>query len=389
MRRLFAFLFLAAGAWAQTLVIGPSGSGSNGSSTETVSINSGTPVSPSNGNVNLIIPTPQANNISGLNITQSGNYLNFSIQNIPDTVTAGAAYTLPSTDCAGGDNLIVVTGSGNTPITIPQAVTSSTFLAGCSMNIVNLSSGTVSFAVTTSSYNGGANTPASLSAVSSGVAQFLHITSWGTNGYAGWEGSTGGGVSLSSANTWTATQTFNATIVGGSSTINLNDGGGGLNITNGGANIEISFGGIVLNSAGGLAVITSSDSSGAQFGPNQQLTIDLSGHLLGTTTATFGCGAGAGTSPTCSSAGSDLDGTFAITTGTSPAASGAIATLTFVSSYGTAPRCFLQPANAATASLTGTSAAWPNASASSVVLTAGSTALSASTAYKWYYTCEN
>lgn len=126
------------------------------------------------------------------------------------------------------------------------------------------------------------------------------------------------------------------------------------------------------------------DSATAKFGVN---------HLGGMTSApTIAAGAGAGTSPTVSvgSGSTDLSGYVNITTGTTCSAAAIIATITFNAAYASAPHCIMiQPANAATAALT------PNAkhvyvnqagiTTGTFDITAGATALSDATAYKWYY----
>jgi hypothetical protein len=119
-------------------------------------------------------------------------------------------------------------------------------------------------------------------------------------------------------------------------------------------------------------------------------------HLQGIKSSppTVTAGAGAGTSPTVGfGAGyeSDLSGYISVTTGTSPTASATIATLTFGTAYAyPGPKCFAWPANAATQALVGAAAAqfFPaGITTSTAALTQGSTALAASTAYEWGYTC--
>ncbi len=116
-------------------------------------------------------------------------------------------------------------------------------------------------------------------------------------------------------------------------------------------------------------------------------------HLAGTTSApTIAAGAGAGTSPTVSvgSGSTDLSGYVNITTGTTCTALATVATITFNNAYATAPKCIMiQPANSTTAAIT------PNAklvyvnqagiTTTTFDITAGGTALSDATAYKWYY----
>lgn len=108
---------------------------------------------------------------------------------------------------------------------------------------------------------------------------------------------------------------------------------------------------------------------------------------------TIAAGAGAGGTPTVASvaAGSSAtSGTVNITTGgTAPTASGTIFTLTFPSStaggYGYAPSCtYTSVGTNAYTTATATATAGPPATS---VLTASSTALANTTAYKWTYLC--
>lgn len=116
-------------------------------------------------------------------------------------------------------------------------------------------------------------------------------------------------------------------------------------------------------------------------------------HLVGSTGApTVAAGTGAGTSPSLGvvSGSTDLSGYVTLTTGTTPIASAAVLTLTFNVAYTVAPKCLAWPANAATQALVGAAAAqiFPaNTSSGLFVLTQGATALGATTAYEWGYTC--
>lgn len=99
-------------------------------------------------------------------------------------------------------------------------------------------------------------------------------------------------------------------------------------------------------------------------------------------------GTGAGTSPTISISGSDMAGTITLTTGTLPTLSATIATITYNVPYGIKPHVVLTPVNSNAALLSGVTMVYVNDASSSnsvFVLTAGTTALSAATAYTWYY----
>jgi hypothetical protein len=105
---------------------------------------------------------------------------------------------------------------------------------------------------------------------------------------------------------------------------------------------------------------------------------------------TFTAGSGAGTSPTlaANANSNDLSGYLTVTTGTSPAASTTIATGTFGTAYATLAKCVLWPANAAASALTATAKAYiPVGSNTAFTITAGTSALAASTLYTWGYTC--
>ena len=118
----------------------------------------------------------------------------------------------------------------------------------------------------------------------------------------------------------------------------------------------------------------------------------FSGYASGTylSAPTFVAGSGAGTSPTLATNANsnDLSGYLTVTTGTSPAASATIATGTFGTAYATLAKCVLWPANAAASALTGAAKAYiPVGSNTAFAITAGTTALAASTLYTWGYTC--
>jgi len=97
-------------------------------------------------------------------------------------------------------------------------------------------------------------------------------------------------------------------------------------------------------------------------------------------------GSGAGTSPTVSLTGAtDLKGTINVSTGTSPAASSVIATITFGTPYQSGPTCTVTPASA---TAVGTFYS-PSAGTSSFTIKSLATALTASTAYIYSYICAN
>jgi hypothetical protein len=127
--------------------------------------------------------------------------------------------------------------------------------------------------------------------------------------------------------------------------------------------------------------------------PTEQLEVSGNAkfnHLVGRTSApTIAAGTGAGTSPTVSlSRATDLAGVINVTTGTLPTLSATVATITFNTAYGAAPKVILTSANANSAALNGVNMVYiddANTTTGVFVITAGTTALTASTAYKWYY----
>lgn len=135
-----------------------------------------------------------------------------------------------------------------------------------------------------------------------------------------------------------------------------------------------------------------SGSHGGNIGMDQGSVVNASAifskHYVGIYTgATIAAGVGAGTSPTVSIAGTDSAGAVSVTTGTLPTGTNAVvATITFNTAYGgTAPYIVLQPANAITATLSGVSMVFVTSTTTTFVITSGTTALTAATAYKWNF----
>ncbi len=119
-------------------------------------------------------------------------------------------------------------------------------------------------------------------------------------------------------------------------------------------------------------------------------------HLIGNASITghaapvavVGVGAGTG-SPTATCTGTDVAGIITVLTGSSPTGSNAvIATVTFNTTFASAPYVIITPASATAAALA--IGAYPvvimsNTLAASFVLSSGATALTATTTYVWYY----
>lgn len=104
---------------------------------------------------------------------------------------------------------------------------------------------------------------------------------------------------------------------------------------------------------------------------------------------TIVAGTGAGGSPTVSIAtnSTNAGGVVNVTTGTLPTLSGIVATITFSASFAFphGSSIMLYPANGATAALSGTSMVFANGTTTTFVITAGTVALTAATAYSWNY----
>ena len=132
---------------------------------------------------------------------------------------------------------------------------------------------------------------------------------------------------------------------------------------------SITTGGVIL--AGGLGVAK---------------TITALHYNGGGTAPTAAVGTGAGTSPSAVTVtGHDAAGNVSLTTGTLPTAAGTVLTLTFNTAYNSAPHVVLQPANAATALLSGATMVYVTSTTTTFVITAGANGLVAATGYAWEY----
>lgn len=131
-------------------------------------------------------------------------------------------------------------------------------------------------------------------------------------------------------------------------------------------------------------------------GSNIGYAIDAVNHPITNAVATFNvpaiaAGTGAGTSPTVSitSGGTDVNGVVNVTAGVTPSTSATVATISFGTAFGTAPKTvLLLPANQATALLSGATMVFVNPSnttTSQWVITSGTAALTATIIYSWYY----
>jgi hypothetical protein len=150
------------------------------------------------------------------------------------------------------------------------------------------------------------------------------------------------------------------------------------------------------NSVKGLVVRARSTTSASLFEAQDSssvayFTLDKRGRpVTANTTPTIAAGTGAGTSPTVSVSGTDVNGTITVTTGTGPAAAATVATITFSTAWGAAPKSVLiTPANPATAAIWGTTTL-PYVDSAGISTTKfdvsiGAGGLGASTTYKIYY----
>lgn len=102
-------------------------------------------------------------------------------------------------------------------------------------------------------------------------------------------------------------------------------------------------------------------------------------------------GTGAGTSPTVSmgTGSTDVSGYVNVTTGTLPTLGATVVTVTFATAYAVAPKITLTPANSNTAILSGVTMCYVDqatgVTTTTFKITAGTTALTAATAYQFWY----
>lgn len=109
-------------------------------------------------------------------------------------------------------------------------------------------------------------------------------------------------------------------------------------------------------------------------------------HFIGNVSSGIAAGTGAGTAPTVSISGTDNDGSVTILSGTTPTGAGAtIATITYGFAFPANSFVTLTPANAITAALNGIGMVFTTASNTAWTITAGTTALTGATTYKWFY----
>jgi hypothetical protein len=228
-----------------------------------------------------------------------------------------------------------------------------------------------------------------------------------------------GGVSLSGTNTWTGVNTISTSAAANTPALSITGnkfGGTGTTstplvyINNGataptdwvtggtylGINAVAGFGGnfmqFHINGAASLIDITAGGNIylNATTGVVNAPVGTFNHHTSGGAAPGIVASTGAGTGPTVSLSGvaTDTSGVINVTTGTTPAGSGAtIVNVTFAKTFGTNAKILLTPVNAAAAALTGAAQVFVpfTGSGTGFTLTAGTTALAATTAYMWQY----
>lgn len=109
-------------------------------------------------------------------------------------------------------------------------------------------------------------------------------------------------------------------------------------------------------------------------------------HFVGnSSTPTIAAGTGAGTGPTVSITGTDQDGVISVTAGTTPGTSATVATITFSLAFPTNTFPVLTPANSNAALLSGVTMVYTTGTTTNFTITSGTSALTSTLQYKWYY----
>lgn len=178
-----------------------------------------------------------------------------------------------------------------------------------------------------------------------------------------------------------------------------------LNINSSQVSLPGSAGGVAYNASGGILSATAAGTAGQLVqlngssapsatstpGSGTSLTTVTANHyLVGGSTPAFTAGTGAGTSPTITVTGTDKAGYVTVATGSSPTASAVVVTVTFNVAYGSTPASVtITDAASNDAVLSGNAKVWADQAGlatTGFTLNVGSTALAASTTYKWWYT---
>ncbi len=150
---------------------------------------------------------------------------------------------------------------------------------------------------------------------------------------------------------------------------------------------------IVKNASDSTTEMTIQNASGTAFftadSTNMKITVKdlaITGHIIsGGSAPSIAANTGAGTSPTISISGTDTAGTITLTTGSSPATSADVLTVTFAAAFSAAPQVVFSPANGNAATLSGNAAVYVTPATGTFKLSTGSSGLTGSTQYKWTY----
>lgn len=145
---------------------------------------------------------------------------------------------------------------------------------------------------------------------------------------------------------------------------------------------------IVLPDEDGTLCIRSSTNCGFALSTNPVITgsITVNGHIIsGGSTPAIAAGAAACTTPTVSVNGTDTAGLITVTSGTGCSTGGKLATITFNTAFGTAPRVVLTAAGTSAAGLHYYVDNATIATTSFDVTTQAGDTITDATAYRWYY----
>ena len=146
---------------------------------------------------------------------------------------------------------------------------------------------------------------------------------------------------------------------------------------------------VTINNPYALYIFSGNSFMGGNLATTEGNTVTTT-HILGNnpvgggSAPSISAGAGAGTSPTVTLQGTDMDGLISVTTGTTPSLSATIATITYNLAFPNHSYVVLYPANAITAAL-GVNMVYTTGSTTNFTLTSSATGLTAATAYQWYY----
>lgn len=145
---------------------------------------------------------------------------------------------------------------------------------------------------------------------------------------------------------------------------------------------------IVLPDEDGTLCIRSSTNCGFALSTNPVITgsITVNGHIIsGGSTPAIAAGAAACTTPTVSVSGNDTAGLVTVTSGTGCSTGGKLATITFNSAFGSAPRVVLTAAGSSAAGLHYYVDQATIATTSFDVTTQAADTITDATTYRWYY----